>query len=166
MGARSPQRQVPTHASVCDDARLQSQVRASSPSVPVVASGPNSTRKLFVVWVAACVSSCSTICVKECSRRIFMTRRSIRSIVMCWPITVRWPCRRVKDPDRKGKVEAGVGHAQKTHSKGNALRVWRQRRLISIAGRQTGPTPAFTAPPNDKWPRCLPKSDRTCCHYH
>ena len=78
---------------------------------------------------------------------------------------VALPCR-VKDPDRKGKVEAGVGHAQKTPLKGNASRVWKRRRLISIVGRQTGPTPAFTAPPNDKWPRCLPKSVRTCCRYH
>jgi transposase len=30
---------------------------------------------------------------------------------------VAWPCR-VGDPDRKGKVEAGVGHAQKTPLKG------------------------------------------------
>ena len=31
--------------------------------------------------------------------------------------TVAMPCR-IKDPDRKGKVEAGVGHAQKTPLKG------------------------------------------------
>ena len=30
---------------------------------------------------------------------------------------VAWPCR-VGDPDRKGKVEAGVGHAQQTPLKG------------------------------------------------
>jgi hypothetical protein len=78
---------------------------------------------------------------------------------------VALPCR-VKDPDRKGKVEAGVGHAQKTHSKGNASRVWPPRKPISITGRPTGPTRASTGPSNDKWRRYLLKSDRTCCHYH
>ena len=34
---------------------------------------------------------------------------------------VAMPCR-VRDPDRKGKVESGVGHAQKTPLKGHALR--------------------------------------------
>src|SRR5687768_1670435 len=78
---------------------------------------------------------------------------------------VALPCR-VKDPDRKGKVEAGVGHAKRHHLKDNASRVWRQHRLISIAGRPTGPTRASMAPPNDKWRRCLPKSGRTYCRYH
>ena len=34
----------------------------------------------------------------------------------------------------------------------------RRHRLISIAGKRTGPTRDFTARPNDKWRRCLPKS--------
>ena len=34
---------------------------------------------------------------------------------------VALPCR-IQDPDRKGKVESGIGHAQKTPLKGNALR--------------------------------------------
>src|SRR6185437_10371179 len=51
-------------------------------------------------------------------------------------------------------------------SKGNASRVWSKPRLTSIAGKQTGLIRAFTALPNARWRRCLPKSDRTCCHYH
>ena len=36
--------------------------------------------------------------------------------------TVALPCR-IQDPDRKGKVESGVGHAQRTPLKGNASKV-------------------------------------------
>ena len=63
---------------------------------------------------------------------------------------VALPCR-VGDPDRKGKVEAGVGHAQKTPLRGPALRDARgRRRPISIAGRRTGPTRASTARRSDR----------------
>jgi len=42
----------------------------------------------------------------------------------------------------------------------------KQRRPTSIAGKRTGPTRAFMALPNGKWPRCLLKSAHTCCHCH
>jgi hypothetical protein len=44
---------------------------------------------------------------------------------------VALPCR-VNDPDRKGKVESGVGHAQKTPLKGSALR--EPGRSASVSG--------------------------------
>ena len=47
---------------------------------------------------------------------------------------VALPCR-VGDPDRKGKVEAGVGHAQKTPLRACASRRSRPRRRTWIAGR-------------------------------
>ena len=44
---------------------------------------------------------------------------SILSIATCWRTTARSPCLAAyKIPDRKGKVESGVGHAQKTPLKG------------------------------------------------
>lgn len=45
-----------------------------------------------------------------------MIRRSLRSIETCCGIMVRSHCR--ADPDRKGKVESGVGHAKKIPLKG------------------------------------------------
>jgi transposase len=36
------------------------------------------------------------------------------------------PCR-VRDPDRKGKVESSIGHAQRTPLKGLRLRAWKRR---------------------------------------
>ena len=49
----------------------------------------------------------------------YTTPRSIRCTATCSSITApsRLPCR-VGHPDRKGKVESGVGHAQKTPLKG------------------------------------------------
>jgi transposase len=44
------------------------------------------------------------------------------------------PCRS-GDPDRKGKVESGVGHAQRTPLKGSASKAWKRRSDTSIAGR-------------------------------
>jgi transposase len=49
------------------------------------------------------------------------------------------PCR-VGDPDRKGKVEAGVSRRLK------------RRRRIWTAGRRTGPIPASTARRSARWP--------------
>ena len=71
---------------------------------------------------------------------------------------VALPCR-VGDPDRKGKVEAGIGHAQKTPLKGLRFEtIAAGRKRISIAGRRTGPTRGSTAPRNAKLRRCLLRS--------
>jgi transposase len=67
---------------------------------------------------------------------------------------VALPCR-VRDPDRKGKVESGVGHTQRTPLQGSASRAWRRLRPTSIAGMPTGPTPASTARRSGRWRRCL-----------
>ena len=60
---------------------------------------------------------------------------------------VALPCR-VRDPDRKGKVEAGVGHAKKTPLRGMRFESLADAQPISIIGRSAGPTRAFTAQPN------------------
>ena len=53
---------------------------------------------------------------------------------------VALPCR-VRDPDRKGKVESGVGHAQKDAAERvSASRAWKKRRRIWITGKSAGPT--------------------------
>src|SRR5262245_40505183 len=55
---------------------------------------------------------------------------------------VALPCR-VQDPDRKGKVEAGIGHAQKTPLKGQRSRASNRLKRISITGNCVGPIRAF-----------------------
>ena len=76
---------------------------------------------------------------------------------------VALPCR-VRDPDRKGKVESGVGHAQEdTAERASASRAWRRRRRIWIAGKSAGPTRASTAPPSGRSRRCSPKRSPPCC---
>jgi transposase len=55
---------------------------------------------------------------------------------------------RVADPNRKGKVERGVGHAKNTPLKGLRLRVWKRRRLTWIIGKPSGRTHASMALPS------------------
>ena len=62
---------------------------------------------------------------------------------------VALPCR-VGDPDRKGKVEAGVGHAKKTPLRGLRFESIEEAQAISIAGKRTGPTRASTVRRNAK----------------
>jgi len=92
-------------------------------------------------------------CVKEYSHRTSTepTLNPLYRDLLAHYGTVALPCR-VRDPDRKGKVEAGVGHApENTTQRPTLLRVWKKHKLTSIVGRRAGPTPAFTAPPNDRW---------------
>src|SRR5204863_5810200 len=72
------------------------------------------------------------------------------------------PCR-IKDPDRKGKVESGVGHAQKTPLKGLRFESLEEAQAHLDHSSSTGPTPASTAPPNGRSPKCLPKRNPRCC---
>jgi hypothetical protein len=82
-------------------------------------SGPSSTSRRFVGWAARSRSSSSTTWAKACSRRTSTIRRSIRSIATCSRTTASSRCRVASAiPIAKGKVEAGVGHAQKTPLKG------------------------------------------------
>jgi len=69
------------------------------------------------------------------------------------------PCR-VGDPDRKGKVEAGIGYTQRTPLKGLRFERLEKARSTSITGTRAGPTPASTAPPSARSPRCLPRRAR------
>jgi transposase len=73
---------------------------------------------------------------------------------------VAMPCR-VRDPDRKGKVEAGVGQPRKPRSKVSASRAWRRPKPISIIGNNVGPIPVSTAPPNARWQPCSPRKNRS-----
>ena len=119
-GARSAERQVPPDAAVRDDARLQPQVGSlAGLSVPVHASGPSCMRKPFVDWAGVRASWFSTICARESSTPDIYdpTLNPLFRDVLAHYGVVAMPCR-VRDPDRKGKVEAGVGHAQKTPLKG------------------------------------------------
>lgn len=69
----------------------------------------------------------------EFVRRTCLIRHSIHyRDVLAYYGAVALPCR-VKDPDRKGKVEAGVGHAQKTPLKG--------QRFESHPDSEGGPSP-------------------------
>ena len=74
------------------------------------------------------------------------------------------PCR-VRDPDRKGKVEAAVGHAQQTPLRGGryadaAASASTTVRRICTAGSSAGPIRAFTARPSGKSPPCSPRNAR------
>ena len=72
---------------------------------------------------------------------------------------VALPCR-VGDPDRKGKVEAAVGHAQKTPLRGLRFGTSPTARRIWTAGSGAGPIPACTARPSARSPPCSPRSVR------
>ena len=72
---------------------------------------------------------------------------------------VALPCR-VRDPDRKGKVEAGVGHAQKTPLKGQRFESLEAAQAYLDHWETTGPIRASMAPENASGARCSPRSDR------
>ena len=96
---------------------------------------------------------------------------------------VALPCR-VAHPDRKGKVESGVGHAQKTPdqkrrgkptlspdkpnmllrpwSRASASKASRKLRTTWTAGKSVGPTRASTALPSARSPPCSPRNGRLC----
>ena len=75
--------------------------------------------------------------------------------------------RRAAVPRRRSRSQGQgrVGRRPRAEdaAQGAALRdAWRRRRRISIAGRSTGPTPASTARPSARSPRCLPRSSPRC----
>ena len=78
---------------------------------------------------------------------------------------VALPCR-VGDPDRKGKVEAGIGHTQKTPLKGLRFETLAAAQAYLDAGRIAGPTPGFMGRPSARSPRCLPRSGPRSAHCH
>ena len=76
-------------------------------------------RRLFGGWAGALAWSCSTIYARACSLPTSTIPRSTplyRDVLKHYGV-VPVPCR-VGHPDRKGKVESGVGHAQKTPLQG------------------------------------------------
>ena len=119
-GARPGDGQVPPHAAVRSDARLQPQVCAAA-GVPVQHAdlGRAARARLPPAGRRRRASSCSTTCARACSSPTSTTPRSIRSTATCSRTTASSRCRAAsRDPDRKGKVESGVGHAKKTPLKG------------------------------------------------
>ena len=158
-------RQVPAHAALRPDARLLAQSRCACwCGSRARRSGPSCTSARFGDSAARRASSSSTISKKACSRRTSTspTLNPLYRDVLAHYGVVALPCR-VGDPDRKGKVESGIGHTQKTPLQGHALRdARRRRRPISIAGRRTGPTRASTARRSARSPRCLPRSSPRC----
>jgi len=76
---------------------------------------------------------------------------------------VALPCR-IKDPDRKGKVESGVGHAQRA-LQGKRFESLEEAQAYLDRWRQAVPIPAFMALRNDKSPPCLPKKNQPCYRF-
>jgi transposase len=72
---------------------------------------------------------------------------------------VALPCR-VGDPDRKGKVEAGVRHAQQTPLRGQRFESLEAAQAYLDQGKPGGPIRASTARRNGRSPPCLRRSDR------
>ena len=87
-------RQVPPHAAVRADARLQPQIRSPA-DLPIQLAhlGRAARDKPSAGWAASPASSCSTTCAKACSRPTSTIPRSIRSTATCWPTTAPSPCR-------------------------------------------------------------------------
>ena len=119
-GPRPAERQVSAHTTVRADSGLQPQVGSSAGvSAPVRRPGQNCTRKPFAGWVVLLAWLSSIICAKAFSLPTYTIPPSTRCTATCSGIMAQspLPCR-VGHPDRKGKVESGVGHAQKTPLKG------------------------------------------------
>ena len=70
------------------------------------------------------------------------------------------PCK-VRDPDRKGKVESGVNHAQMTPLKGKKFQSLEEAQEYLNTGRSAGPTRASTAGLSGSLRRCSPKRSRS-----
>ena len=164
-GARSADRQVPAHAAVRADARLQPQSRSACwSSAPARASGPSCTSKPFAGWAAS-----PRVVVLDNLREGVLTpdiydptlNPLYRDVLAHYGV-VALPCR-VRDPDRKGKVESGVGHAQKTPLKGLRFESLEEAQAYLDRWESAGPTRASTARPSGKSPPCLPKRSRRCC---
>jgi hypothetical protein len=71
------------------------------------------------------------------------------------------PCR-IGDPDRKGKVESGVGHAKKTPLKGLRFDSLEEAQAYLDRWEERW-ADTLTAPRSAKSPPCSPKSGRTYC---
>ena len=74
------------------------------------------------------------------------------------------PCR-VRDPDRKGKVERAVGHAKQTPLKGLRFESMEEAQAYLDHWEERGPTRASTAPPSGRLRRCSPRRNRRCCRF-
>ncbi len=75
---------------------------------------------------------------------------------------VALPCR-IQDPDRKGKVERGVGHAKNTPLKGKRFESLQGRASLSGSlGNELGGYAHSWHHRNGKWPPCSQKKNQPC----
>ena len=113
-------RQVPPHAALRADARLQPQVGAAARlEVEHARSGPSCTSGPS----AGSAAPTATVVLDNLREGVLTpdvydpTLNPLYRDVLAHYGVVALPCR-VRDPDRKGKVESGVGHAQRTPLQG------------------------------------------------
>lgn len=64
---------------------------------------------------------------------------------------------KVRDPERKGKIESAVGHTQETPLKGKRFESLEEAQAYLDHWENTGPTRASMAGPNGRWRRYSPK---------
>lgn len=76
---------------------------------------------------------------------------------------VAMPCR-VGDPDRKGKVERAVGHAQQTPLKGLRFETIEEAQAYLDRWEETGRTRASMGPPSVRSRPCLPRRSQACAN--
>ena len=159
-------RQVPAHAALRADARLQPQVGAAA------RPGKSSAR----VWARAARASVSPARRRAARRRPRQPARGRAHARHLRPDAQSALPRRARAL-RRGRAavprraipiaRARSSRASATRSgrrcKGCASRRSRRRRRTSIAGRRAGPTRASTARRSGRSRRCLPRSARTCC---
>jgi transposase len=74
---------------------------------------------------------------------------------------VALPCR-VGDPDRKGKVESGIGHTQKTPLQGMRFETIDEAQAYLDRWDTRWADTRIHARPNARSPRCLPRSSPRC----
>jgi transposase len=74
---------------------------------------------------------------------------------------VALPCR-IKDPDRKGKVESGIGHTQKTPLKGMRFESLEEAQAYLDRWEERWADTRIHGTTKRRWPSCSAKKNRTC----
>jgi transposase len=119
MGARSAKQQVSTHASVC----VTLGYSRKCVRLLTFRSSSSIWTELHETAFRRLGGSVRIVVLDNLREGVLQadiydpTLNPLYRDVLAHYGAVALPCR-VKDPDRKGKVEAGVGHAQKTPLKG------------------------------------------------
>jgi transposase len=118
-GARSRNPQVSAHAAVRDDAGLQPESRSTANLPLQFAHLGRAARTRLSPAGRGYSHRRARQSARGRARPRHLRSRAQSALSRCAAHygAVAMPCR-IQDPDRKGKVEAGVGHAQKTPLKG------------------------------------------------